>query len=75
MGLQHGASFTDSLKGEERKRFYERNRPIAVWMIVIVLLLPIVGAFVSGLSGTALGVAISVLAYYLTPYVVDKVRA
>jgi hypothetical protein len=64
-----------SLKSEERKRFYECNKPIAVLMIVFVLLLPIVGAFVGGLSGTALGVVISVLAYYLTPYVVLNLRS
>ena len=62
------------VEGEERKRFYERNKPIAVLMIVIVLMLPIVGAFVRGLSGAVLGLAISVLAYYLTPYVVLKLR-
>ena len=64
-----------SLKNEQRKNFYERNKPIAVVMILIVLLLPIVGAFVRGLAGAALGVAISVLAYYLTPYVVLRLRA
>ena len=63
------------LNGEERKRFYEQNKPIAVLMILIVLLLPIVGAFVRGLSGAVLGLVISVLAYYLTPYVVLKLRA
>ena len=52
-------------KGEQRKDFYERHKPIAVVMIVVVLLLPIVGAFVRGLLGAALGVAISVVAYYL----------
>jgi hypothetical protein len=62
------------VEGEERQRFYERNKPIAVLMIVIVLMLPIVGAFVRGLSGAVLGLAISVLAYYLTPYVILKLR-
>jgi hypothetical protein len=63
-----------SLNGEERKRFYEHNKPIAVLMIVIVLLLPIVGAFVRGLIGAMLGVLISVVAYYLTPYAVLRLR-
>jgi hypothetical protein len=62
-------------KGEERKEFYERHKPIAVLMIVVVLLLPIVGAFLRGLLGAALGVAISIAAYYLTPYVVLRLRA
>jgi uncharacterized membrane protein len=63
------------LKSEERKDFYERNKPIAICMILVVLLVPIVGAFVRGLFGAVLGVVISVLAYYLTPYVVLRLRA
>jgi hypothetical protein len=68
-------SFKSSLKAEKRKRFYEGNKPIAVFMVLIVLMLPIVGAFTRGLSGAVMGVVISVLAYYLTPYVVIKLRA
>jgi hypothetical protein len=63
------------LKADERKRFYERNKPIAVLMVVIVLMLPIGGAFVRGLSGAVLGLVVSVLAYFLTPYVVLRLRA
>ena len=68
-------SLISSLKNEQRKGFYERNKPIAVLMILIVLLLPIVGVFVRGLSGAVMGVAISVLGYYLTPYAVLRLRA
>ena len=68
-------SFTSSLKNEQRKGFYERNKPLAVLMILIVLLLPIVGVVVRGLSGAVMGVAISVLGYYLTPYAVLRLRA
>ena len=68
-------SFTSSLKSEQRKGFYERNKAIAVLMIAIVLLLPIAGVFVRGLSGAVMGVAISVLGYYLTPYTVLRLRA
>jgi hypothetical protein len=38
-------SFTSSLKNEQRKGFYERHKPIAVLIILIVLLLPIGGSF------------------------------
>lgn len=67
-------SFTDSLKSEPRRDFYEHNKPIAVLMILILFLFPIVGVFVIGLSGGILGVVISVLGYYLTPYVILKLR-
>lgn len=63
------------LKGEERTRFYERNKPIAVLMIVIVLMLPIMGAFAWGLPGAVLAVVLSVLAYYFTPYLILRLRA
>ena len=74
MGLHSELSFTSSLKSEERQGFYERHKPIAVVMILIVFLLPIVGVFVTGLSGGVLGVIVSVFGYFLTPYAVLKLR-
>lgn len=68
-------SFTTSLKSEQRRDFYERNKHIAVLMIFIVFLFPIIGVFVMGLSGAVLGLAISIVAYYVTPYAVLKLRA
>jgi hypothetical protein len=67
-------SFTGSLKSEPRRNFYEHHKPIAVLMILIVFLLPIVGVSVMGVPGAVLGVVISVVGYYLTPYVVLKLR-
>lgn len=67
-------SFAGSLKSEQRRNFYEHNKPIAVLVILILFLLPIVGVFVIGVSGAVLGVVSSVLGYYLTPYVVLKLR-
>jgi hypothetical protein len=67
-------SFTDSLKSEERRSFYERNKPVAVLMILIVFLLPILAVFMWGLLGAVLGVLLSIAAYYLTPYAVLKLR-
>jgi hypothetical protein len=74
MHSQSELSLTSSLN-EHRKGFYERNKPIAVLMILILLLLPIGGVFFRGLSGAVMGVAISVVGYYLTPYAVLKLRA
>lgn len=74
MGLHSKLSFADSLKSEARTGFYERHKPIAVAMILIVFLLPIAGVFVLGLSGGVLGVIVSAAAYLLTPYAVLKLR-
>jgi hypothetical protein len=65
-------SFAGSLKSEPRRTFYEHHKPVAVLMILILFLFPIVGVFVMGVPGAVLGVAISVLGYYLAPYVVPK---
>ena len=74
VGLHSELSFTSSLKSDQRKGFYERHKPIAVVMILIVFLFPIVGVFVGGVSGGVLGVIVSVAAYFLTPYAVLKLR-
>jgi hypothetical protein len=70
MSLPSDLSFIDSLTGAERTRFYERHKPIAVAMILVVFLFPFIGLFVRGLFGVLLGVLLSVLAYYVTPYLV-----
>lgn len=62
-------SFADSLRSEQRQCFYERHRFLAILMILIVLLFPFAGLYVAGLLGAALGVVLSLAAYYLTPYV------
>jgi hypothetical protein len=68
-------SFGDSLRSDQRRDFYERHKPIAILMILIVFLLPFVGLSIMGLLGAALAVILSVLAYCLTPYVWLKLRA
>ncbi len=68
-------SFTDSLKSEQRRTFYEHHKPIAVLMILILFLFPIIGVFVIGAPGAVLGVVVSVVGYFLAPYVVLKLRA
>ena len=68
-------SFTGSLKSEQRRTFYEHHKPIAVLMILILFLFPIIGVFVIGAPGAVLGVVVSVVGYFLAPYVVLKLRA
>jgi len=62
-------SFIDTLKTDQRKAFYEGHKDIAMGMILVVFLFPIFGVYVSGLLGAALGMLISMAAYFLTPYV------
>ena len=62
-------SFADSLSSEQRQNFYERRRFLAILMILIVLLFPFAGLYVTGLLGAVLGIVLSVAGYYLIPYV------
>jgi hypothetical protein len=69
VALPSNRSFTDSLRTADRAAFYEHHKSIAVVMILIVFLLPLAGVYVTGLFGAIFGVIISILCYYLTPYV------
>ncbi len=69
MALPSNWSFTDSLKTDHRRAFYEGHKDIALGMILVVFLFPLFGVYVSGLLGAALGMLVSLAAYFLTPYV------
>ena len=72
MALPSNLSFSDSLKPDQRKAFYEGHKDIALVMVLVVFLFPLFGVYVSGLLGAALGMLISIAAYFLTPYVTLK---
>ncbi len=65
-------SLNDSLKTDQRKAFYETHQDIALGMILVVFVFPIFRVYVSGLLGAALGMLISIAAYFLMPYVTLK---
>lgn len=66
---RHNLSFAESLSSTQRSTFYERHKSLAVGMILTVFFLPFIGLYIDGLFGVVTGVIISVLAYYLTPYI------
>lgn len=75
MALFSDISLTDSLKSDQRKAFYEAHKNIALIMIFVMFLFPLFGVYISGLLGAALGMIISIGAYFLTPYVTLTLRA
>ena len=75
MAFGSDLSFTDSLQSDFRRTFYESHRSIAIVMVLIVFLSPFAGLYVTGLFGAVLGMLLSVVAYYLTPYVVLSLGA
>ena len=62
-------SFAESLSSKQRQIFYEGHRFLAILMILVVLLFPFAGLYVTGLFGAVLGLLLSLAAFYLTPYV------
>jgi thiamine transporter ThiT len=60
-------SFFESLTSDHRRRFYEHHRSLALLLILVLLLAPFAGLYVTGLLGLVVGVLLSGAAYYLTP--------
>ena len=67
--------FNESLTNVQRRAFYAEHQLLAIWMIVIVLILPFVGLLLSGLFGVIAGGLVSFAAFYLMPYVWLKLGA
>ncbi len=72
MTLHSNLSLSDSLKGDQRQAFDEEHKDLARIMILVVFLFPLFGVYISGLLGTAIGMIISIVAYFLTPYITLK---
>jgi len=68
MPAESNFSFINSLQSDRRRHFYEDHRAVAITMIVIVFFAPFAGLYVTGLFGAVFGLLLSVLAYYLTPF-------
>ncbi len=75
MALPPDLSLIDSLKSDSRKAFYEGHKGVAMVMILILFLSPLIGVAYRGFQGAALGLILSVLAYYLAPWIVLKFEA
>jgi len=72
MSLPTDISFSHSLKSDQRKAFYESHKNVALIMILVMFFFPLSGMYISGLLGAALGMFISIIIYFLTPYVTLK---
>lgn len=72
MTFPSDVSLSDSLKSVQRQAFYQGHKDIALVMILVVFLFPLFGVYISGLLGADLGMLLSLLAYFLTPYVTLK---
>lgn len=67
-------SVGDSYSFETRREFYEKN-PCAMWVVIaLTVISSLLGIFISGWAGVALGLAIGALSYFLGPRAIIKVR-
>lgn len=59
---------------QSTREFYEKN-PTALWVVVILTVVsPMIGYFVTGLAGVLVGLILGVLSYYVGAIAVTKVR-
>jgi hypothetical protein len=56
------------------RTFWPRNRPVFVFLLVITLLPPFAGLFISGWAGVAVGLFFAVLSLIVGPYAVTRVN-
>ncbi|MDH5776356.1 MAG: hypothetical protein OEZ57_15745 [Nitrospirota bacterium] len=70
MAVPSNISLGNSLKSANRLAFYEGHKEIAKLMILVVFLFPLFGVYISGLLGAVVGLFLSLVAYFLTPYVI-----
>lgn len=75
MDLPTNKSLADSLKGDQRKAFYEGHKNIALIMLLVMFFFPLFGVYISGLLGAVIGMFISIITYFLTPYLTLKLEA
>jgi hypothetical protein len=75
MAFPSDLSFTETLTSARRAAFYEGHKSVAVVMILIVFLFPFIGVFLRGLVGAVGGVVLSVLCYYLAPFLILALNA
>ena len=75
MSIHSDLSLSDSLKSKQRQAFYEGHKNIALLMILVMFLFPLFGVYISGLLGAALGMSLSIGAYFLTPYIKSALDA
>lgn len=67
-------SLSDSFNKTHRLAFYEGHKKVAMVMILVLFLFPLFGVYISGLLGAAVGLLLSLVAYFLTPYITMKLN-
>jgi len=66
--------FKDSLSGERRREFFEKNPKILMVVIILTFVSATLGVILTGIIGVLIGLIIGGILYFLGPYAMAKVR-
>jgi len=67
------ATATDSVGGEKRSEYYQKNKKALMIVIAITVISPFLGLFIFGPLGVVVGLALGGVSYYLGPMAVTKI--
>jgi hypothetical protein len=71
--VSDNSTATDSVGGEKRSEYYQKNKKTFTVVIAITVISPFLGLFILGPFGVIVGLALGGLSYYLGLLAITKV--
>lgn len=71
--VTESVKFIESVSGEKRSQYYQRNKKALTLVIIITILSPFVGLYVIGPIGVLIGLVLGLIAYFVGPIAITKV--
>lgn len=71
--LSNSVVVTDSLSGEKRREYYQKNKKVLLVVIAITVISPFLGLVILGPLGVIVGLALGGVSYYLGPMAATKI--
>jgi len=68
-------TFLNSLKHKRRMEFFRNNQAIQYAIFSMIIIAHIIGFYMNSFNGFLFAMILSALAYFVSPYVVTKLRA
>ncbi|MCU7875163.1 MAG: transposase [Candidatus Thiodiazotropha sp. (ex Lucinoma borealis)] len=71
--LSDAIEVSDSISGEQRREYYQKNKKVLVVVVAITVISPFLGLFVLGPLGVVVGLVLGGVSYYLGPMAATKI--